>query len=371
MSDREHELVLFGATGFTGALTAQYLARVAPPGLRWAVAGRSREKLERLRDELGTDVPVLVADVGDADSLRRVADASKVVLTTVGPYIRYGESLVAACAETGTHYGDLTGEAEFVDLMYLRHDARARETGARIVHCCGFDSIPSDLGAYFTVSKLPEGVPITIEGFLRVKGKPSRGTAATMRMMVGRFPKIVATARRRRRAEPSVAGRRTHRGAGLPHYERAVGAWVVPLPVIDLEIVRRSARALERYGPDFTYRHYLAIDQPGAMARQVWSTVRGGAPKPGEGPSAEERAESWFKYTFVGEGGGRRVMTQVSGGDPGYDETSKMLGETGLCLARDDLPASSGQLTPAAAMGDALLGRLQRAGIKFEVLSSS
>jgi short subunit dehydrogenase-like uncharacterized protein len=368
MLDREHELVLFGASGFTGALTAQYLARVAPPNLQWALAGRNREKLERLRDELGADVPVLVADVGDSDSLRRVAEASKVVLTTVGPYIRYGEPLVAACAEAGTHYGDLTGEPEFADLMYLRYDARARETGARIVHCCGFDSIPSDLGAFFTVKQLPEGVPITIEGFLRVRGKPSGGTAATMKMMATRLPKIVATARRRRRAEPPVEGRTTHRGAGLPHYERAVGAWVVPLPAIDPEIVRRSARMLDRYGPDFTYRHYLAIDQPGAMARQLWSTIRNGTPKPGEGPTPEERAESWFNYRFVGKGGGQTVMTEVSGGDPGYDETAKMLGETGLCLARDELPDRSGQLTTAAAMGDALLERLQRAGIRFEVL---
>lgn len=368
MADREHELVLFGATGFTGALTAQYLTRVAPLGLRWALAGRNRSKLERLREELGTDVPVLVADVGDSDSLRRVAEASKVVLTTVGPYIRYGEPLVAACAEAGTDYGDLTGEPEFVDLMYLRYDARARETGARLVHCCGFDSIPSDLGAYFTVKQLPEGVPIKIEGFLRVRGRPSGGTATTMRLMASRFPKLVATARRRRRAESPIEGRRTHRSSGVPRYERAVGAWVVPLPIIDPEIVRRSARALDRYGPDFTYRHYLAIDQPGTMARQLWSTVRGGAPKPGEGPTPEERAESWFKLRFVGKGGGRRVVTEVSGGDPGYDETAKMLGESGLCLARDDLPERSGQLTTAAAMGDALLSRLQRAGIKFEVL---
>lgn len=368
MPEREHELVLFGATGFTGALTAQYLARVAPPDLRWALAGRNRSKLERLRDELGTDVPILVADVGEPDSLRRVAEASKVVLTTVGPYIRYGEPLVAACADAGTHYGDLTGEPEFVDRMYLAHDARARETGARIVHCCGFDSIPSDLGVYFTVQQLPEGVPIKIEGYLRVHGKPSGGTATTMRMMMTRFPKIVATARRRSRAEEPIDGRETHRRSGVPRYERAVGAWVVPLPIIDPQIVERSARALDRYGPDFSYRHNLVLDQMGAMARQLWSTVRKGAPKPGEGPSPEERAESWFKLRFVGQGGGKRVVTEVSGGDPGYDETAKMLGETGLCLARDDLPERSGQLTTAAAMGDALLSRIQRAGIRFEVL---
>ena len=197
--DREHELVLFGATGFTGTLTAEYLAKAAPADFRWALAGRNREKLERLRDKLGSDVPLLVADASDPDSLRRVAAATHVVATTVGPYIRYGEPLVAACAEAGTDYCDLTGEPEFVDLMYLRHDARARDTGARLVHCCGFDSIPADLGALFTVEQLPEGVPIRVRGFLRLKARPSGGTAATARMIFTRFPQVIGTARRRRR----------------------------------------------------------------------------------------------------------------------------------------------------------------------------
>jgi saccharopine dehydrogenase (NAD+, L-glutamate forming) len=363
--DREHEVVLFGATGFTGGLTARYLANAAPEGFRWALAGRNRDKLERLRDELGADVPLLVADAGDPVALRRVAAATRVVATTVGPYIRYGEPLVAACAEAGTDYCDLTGEPEFVDLMYLRHDARARETGARLVHCCGFDSIPSDLGAYFTVKQLPEDVPIRLEGFLSIHGRPSGGTVASMRLIAMRFPQFVGTNRRRRRAEPTPQGRDARASIGVPHHERVVGGWVVPLPVIDPLIVSRSAKALDRYGPDFTYRHYLALSGVGSGFRSMF---RGGLPKPGEGPSPEERAESWFKMRFVGVGGGSRVVTEVSGGDPGYDETSKMLGESAMCLARDDLPKRSGQLTTAAAMGDALIERLRRAGISFEAL---
>lgn len=364
--EREHEVVLFGATGFTGALTARYLTRNAPTGFRWALAGRNRSKLERLRDELGSDVPLLVADASDPESLRRVAEATRVVATTVGPYIRYGEPLIAACAEAGTDYCDLTGEPEFVDLMYLRNDARARETGARLVHCCGFDSIPADLGAYFTVQQLPEGVPIRLEGFLSIRGRPSGGTVASMRTIVTRFPQLVGTARRRRHMESSPEDRDVRASMGYPHHEPAVGAWVVPLPVIDPQIVTRSARALDRYGPDFTYRHSFALSGSGPGLR---SLLRGGIPKPGEGPNAEERADSWFKMRFVGEGGGRRVVTEVSGGDPGYDETSKMLGETAMCLARDDLPKRSGQLTTAAAMGDALIDRLRRAGISFEVVT--
>jgi short subunit dehydrogenase-like uncharacterized protein len=364
--------VLFGATGFTGALTAQYLARNAPSDLRWALAGRNRSKLERLRDELGTDLPILIADAGDPGSLKEVAVASRVILTTVGPYIRYGEPLVAACAEAGTGYCDLTGEPEFVDLMYLRHDARARETGARIVHSCGFDSIPPDLGAYFTVHRLPEGVPIRLEGFLRVRGRPSGGTVASMRLIVARTPQAVRAARRRRRAEPPSNRRRVRWGLGVPRYEREAEAWVVPLPTIDPEVVRRSALALERYGPDFSYRHYLAIDHipsPVTLARSARSALRAGVPRPGEGPSAEQRADAWFNLRLVGEGGGRRVVTEVSGGDPGYGETAKMLAETGMCLARDPLPERAGQLTTAVAMGDALIERLQRAGIMFNELS--
>ena len=366
---REHELVLFGATGFTGALTAEYLAKNAPPDFRWALAGRDRDKLERLREGLSADVPILIADSGDPASLRRVADSTRVVATTVGPYIRYGEPLVAACAEAGTHYCDLTGEPEFVDLMYLRHDARARETGARLVHCCGFDSIPADLGALFTVEQLPEGVPIRVRGFLRLRARPSGGTAATARMIFTRFPQVIGAARRRRRAEPTPEGRAARTSMSYPHYDRAVGTFVVPLPVIDQQIVRRSAQTLDRYGPDFSYGHYFAVG--GSSVGVAKSLMRRDMPKPGEGPSPEERAESWFKMRFLGEGGGRTVMTEVSGGDPGYDETSKMLSETGMCLARDDLPDRSGQLTTAAAMGDALIDRLRRAGITFEVLETT
>lgn len=366
--DREHDVVLFGATGFTGTLTAEYLARNAPADFRWALAGRNREKLERLRDKLGSDVPLLVADAADPESLRRVAAATRVVATTVGPYIRYGEPLVAACADAGTDYCDLTGEPEFVDLMYLRHDARARETGARLVHCCGFDSIPADLGALFTVEQLPEGVPIRVRGFLRLRALPSGGTAASARMILTRFPQVIGTARRRRRAESPPEGRAARTSMGYPHYERAVGTFVVPLPVIDQQIVRRSAQTLDRYGPDFSYAHYFAI---GGSSVGLAKSLTGRGPKPGEGPSPEERAGSWFKLRFVGEGGGRRVVTEVSGGDPGYDETAKILSETAMCLARDDLPKRSGQLTTAAAMGDALIDRLRRAGITFEVLETT
>jgi saccharopine dehydrogenase (NAD+, L-glutamate forming) len=380
MAEREHDVVIFGATGFTGALTAEYLAAHAD-GLRWALAGRNRAKLEALAQRLGVDVPLLHADVTDERSLRSVAEAARVVITTVGPYIAYGEPLVAACAAAGTDYVDLTGEPEFVDRMYVRHHAEAEKSGARIVHACGFDSIPHDLGVLFTVEQLPEGVPLDVRGFVRAGGKPSGGTFHSAMTAFTRVRQTQQAHKQRRGVEARENGRRV-RLAAKPH--RELGYWAVPMPTIDPQVVARSARALERYGPDFTYGHYAGVKSlPVALggvagvaslfaAAQVPPVrkVLLGRLSPGDGPSESEREKGWFKVRFVGEGGGKRVVTMVSGGDPGYGETSKMLAESALCLAQDDLPQTAGQVTTAVAMGDALIARLQRAGIAFEVLES-
>ncbi|MER5830632.1 saccharopine dehydrogenase NADP-binding domain-containing protein [Streptomyces sp. NPDC002130] len=385
-TDRPYDIVLFGATSFAGALTAEYLAAHAPEGLRWAIAGRSAQKLERLRERLPADaeIGVLRADVSDPASLRDLAEHARVVATTVGPYVTYGEELVAACADAGTDYLDLCGEPEFVDLMYVRHDARARETGARLVHAAGFDSIPHDLGVYFTVQQLPEDVPLSVEGFVTADAAFSGGTFASALGQFARQREMAAAARDRRRHEPRLVGRRASAPLGGPRFAKEVGAWALPMPTIDPQIVRRSASALDRYGPDFRYRQYAAVRHlpvavggvaaVGALvaAAQVpparrWLSDR---LKPGDGPSPEKRAKSWFSVRFVGEGGGKRVRTEVSGGDPGYDETAKMFAESALCLAFDDLPKTAGQVTTAVAMGDALIGRLRAAGIRFRVASA-
>ncbi|PAZ17030.1 saccharopine dehydrogenase, partial [Streptomyces sp. SA15] len=204
--DRPYDIVLFGATGFVGTLTAEYLAAHAPEELRWAIAGRSEDKLRALRERLpgGTGTGVLKADVADPGSLRELAEHARVVATTVGPYVTYGEELVAACAETGADYLDLSGEPEFVDLMYVRHDARARETGARLVHACGFDSVPYDLGVYFTVRQLPEGVPLTVDGYVTADATFSGGTFASALNQFARGRQMLAAARDRRRHEPRL-----------------------------------------------------------------------------------------------------------------------------------------------------------------------
>jgi short subunit dehydrogenase-like uncharacterized protein len=385
--ERPLDIVLFGATGFTGGLTAEYLARHAPEGTRWGIAGRSADKLASVRERLVAidpacaEVELLEADLADADVLRDVAGRTHVVATTAGPYLKMGEQLVAACAAAGTDYADLTGEPEFVDRMYVRHHATAVASGARLVHACGFDSIPHDLGAYFTVQQLPEGVPLTVRGYVSAGGKPSAGTFHSAVTQFSRARQAGSAHLERRKIEPKPR-RKVSSVKDPARWERELGFWAVPLPTIDPQVVKRSACALERYGPDFSYGHYAAVKRlPVALgavggvgaifALSQLPPTRSwllGRMKSGEGPSEQRRERSWFRVLFVGEGGGRHVVTRVSGGDPGYDETAKMLGESALCLAADNLPQTSGQVTTAVAMGDALTARLRSAGIKFELL---
>ncbi len=387
---RPYDLVLFGATGYTGGLTAEYLAQNAPKSTRWALAGRSRAKLEAVRERLAAQNPacakldLIEADVNDAAALAKLAESTQVVLTTVGPYILHGEPLVAACAAAGTHYADLTGEPEFVDSMWLKYHEQAQRSGAKIVHSCGFDSIPHDLGAYFTVLQLPEGVPLKVEGFVRAGGTFSAGTYHSAINAFGRMRQYAAIARQRRQREQWPKNRKigsTHQNV---RFVKALGTWVVPFPTIDPQMVRRSAAAVDRYGPEFRYGHYVQVKKLASVAALVggvgalftlaqagptrrWLLARKSS---GEGPTPEQRARAWFRVRFFGEGGGRKVTVDVKGGDPGYGETAKMLAESALCLAHDSLPERFGSLSPAAAMGDALLKRLQAQGIRFEVVES-
>ena len=388
-ADRQYDIVLFGATGFTGGLTAEYLARHAPAGTRWALAGRNQAKLEAVRDRLAgidprcADLSLLHADVNDEASVRAVAEAARVVITTVGPYIHYGEPLVAACARAGTRLRGPHRRARVRRPDVRPAPREAERSGARIVHACGFDSIPHDLGVLFTVEQLPEGVPLRVRGFVRAGGKPSAGTFHSAVTAFSRVRQTsAAQARGAARSPGRTHGRKVSSIKEPGRREASLGAWALPMPTIDPQVVKRSAARLDRYGPDFAYGHYVAIKRlPAAVALVggVGSLFAAAQVPParkwllgrmtsGQGPSAAQREQGWFKVRFVGEGGGRRVVTEVAGGDPGYGETSKMLAESALCLAGDDLPPTAGQLTPAVAMGDALIARLQRAGISFEVL---
>jgi saccharopine dehydrogenase (NAD+, L-glutamate forming) len=385
---RDHDLVLFGATGFTGALTADYLARRAPAGCRWALAGRDRDRLAAVRARLTAvepalaELPLLVADATDAGSLRAVAESARVVVTTVGPYLRYGAPLVAACSAAGTDYVDLTGEPEFVDKMYVDHHDEAVATGARLVHSAGFDSVPHDLGALLTVRELPSDVPLTVRGVVRTNAGMSGGTLSSALEQMSRTGSAKAAARARRAVEPRPEGRRVRAVKGRPMRDDRSGLWLLPLPTIDPLVVRRSAAALPEYGPDFSYTHYAGVRTlrgvvvgvgtvAGVVAAaqvppaRAWLRSRLAA---GSGPDQRRRDRSWFTVDLVGEGGGRRVITRVRGGDPGYTETAKMLSETALSLAYDDNPPTAGQLTTAVAAGANLVARLVRAGMEMSVI---
>lgn len=383
------DLVLLGATGFTGALTAEYLAEHAPQGLRWALAGRNRGKLEAVRERLAkshpelADLELIEADSSDRASLDAMVARTKCVITTVGPYQQYGEPLVAACAAAGTDYVDLTGEPEFVDRMYVAHHAEAERTGARIVHACGFDSIPHDLGAYFTVQQLKAKGPVAVRGVVRAGGMASGGTFHSAMGAFSRARQMREAMVARRKVEPRPEGRSSKAVSGKPGKDPVLGFWLLPLPTIDPFVVARSGAALPAYGPRFTYSHYAGTKTlryaAGGAALAGSLAVSAQLPplknfllgriKQGEGPDERRRAKSWFTVDFVGEGDGRTVHTRVSGGDPGYDETAKMLAESALCLVFDDNPTTAGSVTTAQAMGDNLMARLVAAGIRFEVVS--
>lgn len=386
--NRPFDLVLFGATGFAGGLTADYLAHHLPSDARWALAGRSPAKLRAERDRLAeanpaaAKVELLVADATDADSLREVAESARVVITTVGPYLEHGEPLVAACAAAGTDYVDLTGEPEFVDRMYLAHHATAARTGARIVHACGFDSVPHDLGALFTRKHLPEGAPVTIHGVVRSNAMISGGTFHSALGQFARARQMRQAMKQRNSIEPRPEGHRARAKSGKPHRDRNLGLWLLPLPTIDPFIVKRSAAARDDYGLDFTYSHYAGVKSPVTIAGAVLGVaalmvaaqvpplrrlIASRLPR-GEGPSPQRRARSWFTVDFVGHAAGRTVRTRISGGDPGYTETAKMLAEGAMSLAYDDNPRTAGQVTTATAMGENLTQRLIDAGISFSVL---
>ncbi len=380
------DVIVFGATGFTGRLVVDYLAKSAPPGVRWGIAGRRKEKLDEIAEEVrakkGPVIETFVASIDDPKSLAEMTRCTRVLLTTVGPYARYGEPVVEACIASGTDYVDITGEPEFVDRLIVRHHAAARDQGVRIVNCCGFDSIPHDLGALYTVQKIGPAAPITLEGFVQAKGAISGGT---WHSAINAFSDLSQMGRS---AKASRGARDERIGSVKPrvHFEKAIGGWAVPMPTIDPQIVLRSAKALDAYGPRFRYGHYMRMKSLAGVAGLGLSVGAVVAlaqlpmtrdlllkwKAPGEGPDALEREQNFFKVTFIGKSEGRTVMTRVSGGDPGYTDTAKMIAESALCLAldREKLPACAGILTTAVAMGDVLIERLQKASIRFEVVST-
>lgn len=383
--EREFAVTVFGATGFAGRLIARYLAGHAPAGVRWAIAGRSGTNLHALHESLARlpspPAGIVEATVEDVAALAAMARRTSVVLTTVGPYARFGLAVVEACVAERTDYLDITGEPAFVHAVQRRFDAAARENRVRVVNCCGFDSIPADVGAWVTAGELAPDAPMTIACHVSGVGRPSGGTwhsalgaMADLREALHGEP-----------LRPTDPGRRLGRLPLRVFFEPAVQRWACPLPTIDAEIVLRSAASLPRYGPDFRYGHFVSVRSLPVLVAGIAgaATVVGLAQlpftralmerllAPGYGPDPAQRAQSWFSCVFLGEGGGRRVRVEVAGGDAGYDETAKMASEAALCLALDHerLPERWGVLTPAEAMAEVLVDRLALAGLPFRVVS--
>ncbi|MGE0868611.1 MAG: trans-acting enoyl reductase family protein [Kofleriaceae bacterium] len=389
---RDFELVVFGATGFTGKLVADYIARSADQP-RWAIAGRSRAKLEAL----GHDVPVLVGDALDPAQMAAIATRSKVVCSAAGPYAKYGSELVAACVAAGTHYCDLTGEVPWMRRMIDAHHARAGETGARIVHTCGFDSIPSDLGTWALQQAMTAklGAPATsVTGlFGSMSGGISGGTAASafgISEEKERDPAIRALLQNPYALDPDPHAPRPPVDKDTFGWDRRVNSFTAPFVMarVNTRIVRRShALAGLPWGHDFVYREMVATPAtPAGLGlavglsmgltglkiasryRPLRSLLAKVAPKPGSGPSAERRLHGHWELQLIGELGDQRMTYHVGdpNGDPGYASTAKMLGESALCLARDKLSSPGGVLTPSIAMGPRLIARLRRIGFQFE-----
>lgn len=379
---RLYDIVIYGATGFTGQLVAEYFAaHVDPAEVRWAVSGRNRAKLMEVKSRIEAAFPNaskagwILADSNDPDSLKELCSSTRILLTTIGPYAHYGEPLVKACVENGTHYLDITGEPEFVQNMLNKYDASARKNNVLIINCCGFDSIPADAGAFFTASQLSQG-PKSVQGYVSAKGTFSGGTWASA---INAFSKLSEG------GLPKGSGAGKSSGKAMPsfHYNKETEKWAAPMPVIDPWMVKRSSQVRpEVYGEGFRYAQYIGLKSlptMGALLLGVGALVAASQlefsrkllldyRKSGDGPSAEERANGFFKLSFVGRGGSEKVVCSVSGGDPGYTETAKMLSESALTLMKhyEDLPYKGGVLTPAGALGQHLIDRLMAAGIQFK-----
>ena len=400
---REYDLIVFGATGYTGRLVAEALLEFPEPGLRWAIAGRSREKLESVQSALTARFPeaesleLVVADVSDAASMRSMAKRTRVICTTVGPYGRLGDAVVEACMAEGTDCCDLTGEVNWMRKNIDAYHDQAASKGIRIVHAAGFDSIPFDIGVYALQKAAVErlGGPATRVRTIttRLKGGFSGGTVASMALLfdgIKRDRSILRLMGNPYALDPGFRGPDTNDSRAVKFWSTH-RAWTAPFIMAgcNTRVVRRSHALLGRpWGEDFSYAEAMGTGRglSGWIRGQVmrlglgafvaimaipltrWAAVGTVLPRPGDGPTEAARQAGYFGARVVGIRGDQQLSLDVIGeGDPGYLATSRMLAQTAVALAKDDLPETYGVLTPGGAMGDALLQRLPRVGIRFEV----
>ena len=399
---RDHDLVVYGATSFVGQILCRYLARChgAVGKLRWAIAGRDRVKLDDVARSTGADVPRIVADAGDRSALDALTASTRVVVSTVGPYALHGSELVASVVEAGVDYCDLTGEVQWMRRMIDEHQARAEQTGARVVHACGFDSIPSDLGVWFTQQRALEefGEPC-VEVRMSVAGSKGGVSGGTLASGMNMFEELAADPELRGTiSNPYVLAPTDLRtgpaqpGLGLPTRDARFESWVAPFvmaPTNSAVVLRSHALLGQPWGRDFTYGETMMTGDGPTGAVKAYAMTAGLAafagvaslgptrrllgkvmPKPGSGPGTAAQQAGWFDVRFVGRtASGRMIRTKVTGDqDPGYGSTAKMLGESAAAFLDLD-GVGGGFWTPASAFGDALIERLEAsAGIRFDVL---
>ncbi len=403
MTDQAFDIIVYGATSFVGQIMTRYMHEQFGDGsIKWAIAGRSQTKLKKLSEDTGlSDIEILVADASDEAALQAMCSRTKVVVSTVGPYALYGDTLVKVCATSGTHYCDLTGEPQWIRRMHECHEHAARQSGARIVHCCGFDSIPSDLGVHFLQQHAAKQFGQTCNRIdmrvTKLKGGASGGTIASMINLVKEASGDAEL--RRQLNDPYSLCPPDHEFSARQRdvqmaYDEQYRSWIAPfvMAAINARVVHRSnALSNNSYGTDFLYEEAMAFGAGGAgkRAARVISWGMGGLmlglavpptrwllenhilPKPGQGPSEQQQLNGEYEFVFLGKTpDGDKIRCRVTGDrDPGYGSTAKMLAQAAACLAKD-IPENTvgGFWTPATIMGDKLINRLQaHAGLTFEI----
>ena len=394
--NRKYKIVIFGATGFTGELCAKFMSEKYSD-IPIAIAGRSLEKLEKIKNKHGLPFPIIVADAFDVNALEKMCKDTEVVLSTAGPYHKYGSDLLGACVKNGCHYVDITGESFWIKDMIEKHHKEASNKGVRIINACGFDSAPSDLGVFYSVNQVAGSVK-SVQCFQAWKGEASGGTMETMfssmdaklaKGGLGKFslnPKNSISENQKKKTSDKITVQK------IPHLGGWTGPFVMALP--NTRVVRRSA-ALSKftgkyYGDDFVYSEGAYYSKKGAARKVTFMTLalgliivsplrkllRGFFRKPGEGPSQEAMDSGFFKSRFLIETqDGFRAFSMSSSGDPGYKMTSRMACESALCLAIEN-PASlpggegfGGLLTPSVGLGNVLINRLKNIGVSFKEIS--
>ena len=368
---KKFDLIVFGATGFTGSLICEYLSNHKDAkSLRWAVSGRNKEKLEELSTKYSVDT--IISDSFNRESLNKMCSQGTLIISTVGPYDIYGKMLVKACIDNGTHYLDLTGEPSFVKKIHDSYSQLAKKGGVILMHSCGFESIPPDLGAYLTVKKLnSDNTDLTY--YIKTKGKISGGTWASFINSVTKHEPII-------QKNSSTSSKRKYKKL---YYSHRFKKWALFFPVIDKYIVMKSSRSLKEYGSNISFNEYILLPSLSSAVILIFGIACVGVLSKfkffkkillnyipsGNGPSKEEREGHWFEVTVVGKSNRKEVTTILRGGDPGYGETSKFISEMALCilLQKDQLIKDSGILTPVECTGELMVDRLQNAGITIEV----